>query len=131
MTVAFYDYDDQANHLNGTAIHDKSRLFQLLQGMRNRSPFICKLVGENGYNLLVGIGKFGFVQHSACNGDPPYLVAVSPNTEPEDGEFEFMCGGTPTPISMRNCLPFDDVLQIAGYFQETGRTYPGVAWERV
>jgi hypothetical protein len=131
MIVTFYDGEDQTNHLHGTAIRDNSRLFHMLRSMRNRSPFICKLVGENGYYLDVGIGKVGFVQYSACDGNPPYLIAVSPNSEPGDNYVEFMTGGTPTPISTRYCLPFDEVLQIVGYFLETGRTCPRVAWERV
>jgi Immunity protein Imm1 len=131
MIVTFFDGDDETNYLNGTAIRDNSRLFQILRSMRNRSPFICELVGENGYYLLVGVGTVGFVQYSARDGNPPYLVAVSPNSEAGESEVEFMLGGTPTPVITRYCMPFDDVLQIAGYFQETGRTYPGVAWDEI
>jgi hypothetical protein len=131
MIVTLYDRDDKTNPLHGTAIRDNSRLFQILRSMRNRSPFICELVGENGYFLYVGIGKVGFVHYLALDGRPPHLIALSPKSEPEHSEIEFMMGGTPTPISTRYCLPFDDVLQIAGYFRETGRTYPGVSWEEV
>jgi Immunity protein Imm1 len=131
MIVTFYDGDDETNPLHGTAIRDNSRLLQILRSMRRRSPFICKLVGENGYFLYVGIGEVGFAHYLALDGRPPHLIALSPTSEPEDSEIEFMMGGTPTPISTRYCLPFDHVLRIAGYFLETGRTYPGVSWEEV
>jgi hypothetical protein len=131
MIVTFFDYEDKTNYLNGMAIQDNSRLFMFLQSMRNRSPFICNLVSENDYELLIGVGRVGCAQYSACDGNPPYLMAVSPNSEPGERYVEFLCGGTPTPISTRYCMPFDDLLQIVGYFQETGRAYPGVSWEGI
>jgi hypothetical protein len=47
MNVTFFDREDHANHLSGTVIGDNIRLFQILEGLRNRIPFICELEGEN------------------------------------------------------------------------------------
>jgi hypothetical protein len=131
MNVTFFDQEDQANDLNGTVIGDNARLFQILESLRNRLPFTCELQGENGFCLIVGIGKVGFVQYARCDGSPPYLVAIADGKESQDGYSEFLCGGTPTPIPNRNCMPFDSIREIAGYFRETGRAHPFWRWEEV
>lgn len=129
MNVTFFDREDDTNRLNGTIIRDNSQLFKVLDSLRNRTPFFCELVGDNGYCLLVGIGRDGCVEYSRCDGEPPYLGAVASNKERARGHIEFLMGGTPTPISKRNCMPFDAVREIAGYFRETGGMHPGVTWE--
>lgn len=123
--------EDKANPLNGAIIHDKNRLVEVLNGLRARHPFVFKLSGENGFCLDIGIGKIGCVQHSRCDGRPPYVLAVAPHPENPEEDTEFLCGGTPSPISNRYCMPFDFVCEIAGYFLETGRAHPGFAWEPV
>ena len=52
----------------------------LLDELRTmRPPFMCQFVGENGFNLTVGIDHdFGCVQYSANDGSPPYLMATGP-----------------------------------------------------
>jgi len=131
MNVTFIDTDDRANILNGTIISDSERLSHILQELRTREPFICELTGENVFMLDVGIGKDGFVQYSRSNGEPPYLVAVSPHADRSDKYTEFFSGGTPTPIPNRNCMPFELVRQIARYFVATGLAHPDSAWEEV
>jgi hypothetical protein len=130
MSVTFFDREDDANYLNGTIIRDRNRLFQILEDLRSREPFVCELVGDNGYCLHVGVGEYGNVQHSRLDGDPPYLMAVNRSSEGEVDEYiEFLLGGTGTPISKRYCMPFDSVLEIVGYFFETGRIHPAFAWD--
>jgi hypothetical protein len=129
MIVTFFDREDDMNHLNGTIVRDNNQLFKILDSLRSREPFFCELVGDNGYCLLVGIGQNGCVEYSRCDGEPPYLGAVASIRGREEGYFEFLTGGTPTPISKRCCFPFNTVREIAGYFRETGGMYPGVAWE--
>ena len=131
MNVIFLDQEDRANYLNGVAIGDSTRLFQILESLRNRRPFFCELAGENGFRLSVGVGKLGCVQYSPCDGSPPYLVATADYVESEDGYCEFLAGGTPTQIPNRFCMPFESVLKIARYFQETGRAHPSWRWEEV
>jgi hypothetical protein len=132
MTVTFFDREDDANYLNGTIIRDRNRLFQILENLRSREPFVCELVGDNGYRLHVGVGDYGNVQHSQLDGDPPYLMAVNRSSEGQVDEYiEFLMGGTGTPISKRYCLPFYRVREIAAYFLETGHMLPDVPWEEI
>jgi hypothetical protein len=49
MNVTFFDREDEANPLNRTAIQDRERLLQILDGWRNRPPFVRELAGENGF----------------------------------------------------------------------------------
>jgi len=134
MIVTFYDREDEANELNGAVIRDRRRLRQvlesLLESLQVRWPFVCELVGENGFQLTIGVGKIGCVHYSRCDGSPPYLMAVARRNVLEADEPEFMLGGTPTPIPAHFCMPFDDVIDIAVYFMETGRASPFFSWEQ-
>jgi hypothetical protein len=134
MIVTFFDREHNGSDLDGVVIRNTAQLFQLLESFASRVPFICELVGENGYDLLVGVGTKGFVQYSRTDGDPPYLVAVAPDAagrEEHEDEIEFVMGGTATPIPFRNCMPFHNVREIAGYFLETGLIHPAFVWEQV
>ena len=81
MNISFLDTEDEANRLNGKIISDWERLLGILEGLRTREPFVCKLTGENGFELDVGIGKKGCVQYGRTDGLPPYLMAVAPFPE--------------------------------------------------
>jgi hypothetical protein len=131
MMITFFDRDDTANELNGTLIRDGARLLQILQSLQNRIPFFSELVGENGFCLLVGIGKLGCAQYSRCDGSTPYLMAVAPNPSSQDQSHSFLMAGTSTPISGRYCMPFETVMAIAGHFQKTGTIYPKLSWEAI
>jgi hypothetical protein len=131
MNVTFFDREDRANDLNGTVIRENERLFHILDNLRNRPPFVCELIGENGFHLHVGIGTLGHAQYSRSDGSPPYLMAVAPRPKQEEEDTEFALGGTPTPISNRYCMPFNFVRKIAGYFLETGRAHPDFFWESI
>jgi len=135
MIVTFLDMEDSSNELNGIAIDDGERLVQILESLRNRPPFLCELTGENGFRLDVGIGERGCAQYSPSNGDTPYLVVVAPGKELQElawgDDIEFLCGGTPTPVSDRNCVSFHSVREIARYFLETDHAHPGFVWEEV
>jgi Immunity protein Imm1 len=129
MNVTFFDREDEANPLNGTVARHREQLLQILNGLRNRPPFVCELLGENGLHLHVGIGKLGHAQYSRSDGEPPYLLAMGPRPGRRDEYVDFLLGGTPTPISKRYCMPFDSIREIAAYFLETGRAHPSFAWE--
>ncbi len=129
MNVTFFDIEDSSSILNETVVQDTRRLFQILDSLRNRASFFCKLVGENKFKLTIGIGNIGCAQYSPSDGSPPYLVALAPEKEGAKGNNEFFAGGTPTPVSKRYCMPFDSVREIAAYFLETGRTHPAFRWE--
>ena len=132
MIVRFLDQQDESNPLNGSVIADNERLLGLLDSMRTRQPFIAALFGENGYHLTAGIGgAIGCVQYSRSDGDSPYLVAVASNPIAEKGDIEFLCGNTPTPISVRYILPIEKVKEIACYFQAAGARSATVSWEEI
>jgi hypothetical protein len=129
MNVAFFDREDDANQLNGTIVQRREQLPQILDGLLNRPPFVCELVGENGFHLHVGVGRLGHAQYSRPDGEPPYLLAVAARPGRRHEHIEFLLGGTPTPISKRYCMLFASVREIAAHFLETGRTHPGFVWE--
>jgi hypothetical protein len=132
MRAVFNDMQDHSSPLDGETVQDRQKLFALLDIAPDREPFICELVGENGYKLTLGIGNaVGFVQHSPSSGDVPYLVAVGPERDKEQECAEFFAGDTATPVPLRYCLPFPMVKEIAGYFIETGERSPAVAWEEI
>jgi hypothetical protein len=123
---------DHSSPLDGATVHDRKELFAQLDSVRDREPFGCELVGENGYKLTLGIGKnIGFVQHSPADGNTPYLLAVAPEKVCDQESVEFLVGDTPTPIPQRFCLPFEMVQQIVGYFIDTGERSPVFSWEEI
>ncbi len=134
MKAVLHDLADETSSLHGARVHDEDDLRQLLDSARGREPFVCELAGENGYTLTLGIGPdFGFVQQSPCDGNTPYLVAVAPERcQPHEQEyFEFLAGGTPTPVAARFCLPLETVKEIAACFLATGKRSPAVSWDEV
>jgi Immunity protein Imm1 len=132
MIVRIYDYQDQTSSLNGLTLTNDDQLLQVLESARTRQPFFAGLIGENGYELLIGIaGSFGCAQYSRSDGEPPYLVAVSSARIIAHDHFEFLAGNTPTPISSRYILPFEKVKKIASYFRATGARSTDVSWEQI
>jgi hypothetical protein len=132
MKAVFNDMQDYSSSLDGAVVHDRQELFAVLDSARAREPFVCELEGDNGYKLMLGIGQeVGCVQYSPSNGDVPYLMALAPGDHGDDEYVEFLCGNTPSPIPLRNILPFEMVKEIAAHFVETGERWPGVAWEEI
>ena len=131
MIVTYYDMEDQADGFHGTAVHDSTQLRQLLQRLRRRPPFFCKLVGENGYCLTIGVGQVGCVQFSRNDGTPPYLMAVGSEKLLDDDEYEFLAGGTPTPVEARFCISFDKVIDVATHFSRSGAACPSIKWAEI
>jgi hypothetical protein len=132
MIVRLLDLQDESNPLNGSIIADSEQLARMLDSLRTRKPFLAELLGDNGYSLTVGIGgTVGCVQYSRSDGSSVYLVAMASNATPAEGEIEFLCGGTLTPVAIRYILPFETVKEIANYFLETGARSARVRWEEV
>jgi hypothetical protein len=133
MMITFFDADDEASELNGTIIRDDEQLTRIFEVLQSRPPFICKLFGENGFHLDIGIGPNGCVQYSRSDGEPPYLMAIAPGKEQEQeregDETEFALGGTATPVSNRFCMPISLVREIARYFLRTGLAHPAFSWD--
>ncbi len=132
MTALFCDRQELSNPMNGLRIKNKTELDEALEKLQSREPFFFELVGENGYNLLVGLGNtIGCVQYSRSNGDTPYLMAVAPSEQDANEYVEFLIANTPTPVSKRYCMPREQVRQIAAYFLETGDRSPDISWEEI
>jgi hypothetical protein len=132
MKAVFNDMQDHSSSLAGATVQDRTELFAKLDSVRDREPFGCELVAENGYKLTLGVGKHvGFVQHSSSDGDAPYLLAVGAENCGDQDYVEFLVGNTPTPIPQRFILSFDTVKEIAGCFIETGERSRAVCWEEI
>lgn len=132
MTVRFFDRQEKSNPLNNCGISAKADLLEILDSLRSREPFFCELIGENGYNLLIGIGAaIGCVQYSRTDRKMPYLMAVSVGDPGSEGHVQFLTADTPTPVAARYCIPFDLVKEVAAYFLETGDRIPVLAWEEL
>jgi hypothetical protein len=129
MNVTFQDLQNEDNPRNGESFEDASTLTALLMELRLIQPaFMCQFLGDNGYNLTVGIDRsFGCIQHSANDGAPPYLMAVG--LSPHDHQMEFAVGGTATPIDGRYRLPFDTLHNVVATFVATGSRSNCVKWE--
>ena len=132
MMVTFSDGQDRSNPMNGMRIKNQIEFDETVEKLRNREPFFFELAGENDYQLLVGFGNaIGCVQHSRTDGSSPYLVAVAPGAGEASDYFEFLAGGTATPISKRYCMPWEQVRQIVAHFLETGDRSPDISWEAI
>jgi hypothetical protein len=131
MIVRFFDRQNESNPKNGRALECDSELGRVLDGLRDRDPFFFELVGENQYCLLVGLGATCSVQHSSCDGRPPYLMAVAPDGGPSGEYAEFLIGDTLTPVPRRYGLAPGLAKEIVVHFCRTGERSPAVLWEEI
>jgi hypothetical protein len=132
VTITFFDRQEKQNTLNGIKISDPDRIVALLDSLKHRPAFFCELVGDNGYNLLIGVATHcGCSQYSPSNGSPPYLMAVGKLQPVRSDYIEFLTADTPTPIARHYCLPFETAQKIASHFVMTGERYPEVDWEEI
>jgi hypothetical protein len=132
MIAAFFDRQESANPLNGCKVYEPDRIAQILRSLQNRTPFLCELVGDAGFNLLLGVGgQFGCAQYSSRDGSPPYFMAVAEQPAATDEYIEFLAGDTPTPIARHYCLTFGSIQSIATHFVITGQRHPGFFWEQI
>jgi len=132
MKITFFDRQNASNPLNTTVITTTTELLDILDGLKGRSAFFCELVGENGFNLLLGVGgDISCVQYSPSDGGTPYLVATSGKSAEANDYAEFLINDTRTPVQSRYCLPFETVKEIAAHFLETGERTHGVIWEQI
>jgi len=132
MKAQFVDRQDPRNPMNGRTLSNSAELQSALVLQRDRPPFFAELIGENGFKLLLGLGRNdGCVQFSATDGSSSYLMAVASGVEDRVGEKSFLIGGELTPVPMRYCLPFETVVDIADEFIRTGRRKADVSWEEI
>lgn len=132
MIISFEDRENLDNTLNGSSFENPESLIKFLHSLSLEHPFFCELVGENGYNLLLGLGNvWSCIQYSRADGDPPYLMALHDENSEDGSDLEFLIGGTTTPVPYRFRLSWRQLEEIVRYFSETGKYSPAVRWEEI
>jgi hypothetical protein len=132
MIVQYRNNQDKSDPQNGAIFAASTTLSGLLDNVRRRRPFIAELRGDNGFELVIGIGgDIGFVEHRRIDGDLPYLMARSAHPPMKTGDVEFLTANTPTPIVARYILSFEELKEIASHFLATGERSDSVAWEEI
>lgn len=132
MRVRYRNLEDERDPMNRTEIPGSASLVELLTNRRSNPPFVAELAADNGFKIVFGVSRdFGCVEYERVDGDLPYLMAVSPDPPMHSGYFEFLLGGTSTPIPARNILTFDEMKQIALHFLETGELSDAFSWDSV
>jgi hypothetical protein len=56
MIVQYRNNQDESDPQDGMVFADSKSLSALLDSARARSPFIAELCGDNGFELVIGIG---------------------------------------------------------------------------
>ncbi len=132
MKVTCRDLQELSSPLNGAEVVAPDDLWLLLAKLPARRPFLFDLIGDNGYQLSVGIAAaYACVQHSPASGDVPYYMAVSDENLDSDGFMEFLVADTPTPISRRYCLSYSAVKEVVAAFVRDGTRSDTVSWEEI
>jgi hypothetical protein len=130
MHARFQDLEDESNSFNHQAFDSRAAVDSLFEVLRlPRPPFMCQFTGDNGYNLIVGIGDgYGCVQYSSNDGMPPFLMAVDVHGSSTGRDMEFLVGGTPTPIDGTYRVPIEQVRETVVEFVLTGKKGNAVQW---
>lgn len=129
MSVRYMNEQDERDPMNRTIIAGSERLSELLDERRSNVPFIAELLGDNGFQLMIGIGSaVSFAQYCRANGELPYLAAVPPQPRVKSRYVGFLMNNTLTPIPGRFILTFDEMKQIALHFLETGERSEVFSW---
>ena len=132
MKITFFDRRGASSPYNNEVVDTATDLLDILENLQDREPFFCELVGENGFNLLLGVGgNVSCAQYSPSDGSTPYLMAKLEGKAETNRYAEFVINNTITPVPDRYSIPFETAKQIAAHFLETGQRSPLVSWEEV
>jgi hypothetical protein len=130
MRIQYFNHQDELDPMHGTVITATAQLAKLLDDAKRQPPFIAKLKGDNGFEILTGIGeKFCCAQYSSSDGNPPYLMAMSAQPPLKRGCVDFLTADTPTPFPARYIIHFDELKAILFHFLQTGERSNLVSWE--
>lgn len=131
MQITLHDLENPHSPEHDLQIDSAEELTSVLDRLQHREPFILELESGHGSRLTVGLGgPIACAQHSPASGDPPYLVAIgNPASTNIKDEVTFLCGGTPTPVPNRRCIPFATLKRVAIHFLNTGQPSPEIQWE--
>ena len=134
MKLTPLDMEDSNSRWNNRPIKTEAELTAILADSHEKRPFLLQLEGDNGFKLIIGVGgPVGCAQFSSVDGNTPYQMAVSKGGQTADSSeaVEFLAGGTPTPIPIRRCVPFEALKRIVIQFFEKGDRSREVEWEEV
>lgn len=130
MKVRYFNCQDKHDPMHGAIIAGSAQLAKLLEDVRRKPPFIAELEADNGFEVSIGISeKYGWVQYSKSDGNPPYLSAISARRPLKRGFVEFLDANTATPIPARYVISFDELKDISIHFLETGEPSNAFSWE--
>lgn len=130
MIVRYLSHQDKNDSLNGKAIEDTDELTELLHLRRNQKPFIAEFSSDDGLQIVFGLGTdLCCAEYRRIDGQPPYLMAVSPHRPVKRGYIEFLAANTPTPIAARYIISFNELEQIACHFLDSGGRSDVVSWQ--
>lgn len=112
-------------------VTSSDQLESLLGSLSKSEPGIVNLESSTKDLLQLGIGgQFASAQFTTHDAKPRYLCAKA-KTIRTANEVEFLCGGTPTPISPQLCISFEEAVSIADYFLKSGDRHPDFEWVEV
>ena len=112
-------------------IQTKEELRRVLASLQGSEPQFVDLIAPSGDCLTIGIGgPLAYVMYTQASGRPPYLIVIRDMDDQEDF-IEFDAGGTPTPIPAYQCLPYDEMVNVAIYFFNNESLPQNVRWEEV
>jgi hypothetical protein len=128
--VRYFNNQDELDPMNGKTITESAILANLLDSRRQDKPFLADLCGDNGFQIMIGIGgDASCVQYSRMDDKPPYLMAVSTQPPMKRGYVEFLVENTPTAIAARYIVTFEQMKKIALHFLETGERSDLISWQ--
>lgn len=111
-------------------ISTEQDLREALKRFQQHDPGFVDLCSPAGDCLSIGVGgPLACLMFIRASGDPPYLWALG-NSDDREHTIEFSRGGTPTPISLYRCLPFENALEIAVYYFQHERLPESVQWDK-
>lgn len=112
-------------------IPTEEELRRILGALQASKPRFVDLIAPSGDCLTIGIGRpLACVMHTQASGRPPYLIAIG-NTEAQEGFVEFDAGGTPTQFPAYQCIPYDEMVNVAVYFFNNESLPQNVRWDEV
>jgi hypothetical protein len=116
--------DGSNAHFPTERLADEAALLRVLERARSLSPpGMCELVHDNGFTLTVGIGDLCSAQYAPSDGDPPYLMAVSPDENEDAPEtVEFMFDGSLTEIPGMLTIPSETLKGVTLHFFQDWRS---------
>lgn len=119
-----------AGDFDSLAVENADELEAALRRAHKRWPAIVEIdVASFRTALTIYVDEhIGCILFGDRSGDPPYYMVVG-NAEAADGDFEFDVGGTATPISLRRCIPIEQVINLVGHFYMHGEFPEGTERE--